>query len=129
MSWSEIKKAVNSDLSTPLNTLINNRPKGYKLKFDSYEENKINGTFDKTYTSSTGGCVRFYTNRDSGGSLNIDGTNVSHTMYIPFILYKNGSNSEFCEIFFNNSIRIQLPSSSSTYTICNIAVYKYVPIT
>ena len=34
MSWAEIKKAVNSDISTPLNTLISNLIRDFKSQFE-----------------------------------------------------------------------------------------------
>ena len=34
MSWAEIKKAVNSNVSTPLNTLISNLIRDFKSQFE-----------------------------------------------------------------------------------------------
>ena len=41
MSWAEIKKAVNSNISTPLNTLISNLIRDFKSQFEIDNFSKV----------------------------------------------------------------------------------------
>jgi hypothetical protein len=99
MSWAEIKKAVNSDLTTPLNTLIENKFKEYMLT-DSYQPVSMNATqtnaISRLSMSSDGSKIlanSSYWKRLSATSwsrVNNVG-NGSHTNTTAFILGKGGT--------------------------------------
>lgn len=106
MSWAEVKKAINSDLSTPLNTLITNAKNAIMA----------NGGI-KAVKSVQRGTISL--NSQSGGSATISAVNMSKSVVISDFSYSIDN--------YSNNNNVYLSSSTSVTVQCTTAGRYDIP--